>query len=289
MDTTLLQYFLVVAKTQHMTKAAQQLNITQPSLSTAIRRLESELGMPLFDRVGRSILLNEYGKIFYTGAAAAIQSLNTATEEMNLRKKRKSTFVQLACSRSPVNSQLIDFLLAQGINLKIDTVPSDWEHQLLHHTCDLVVTAGISNSRELEKVVLCSQKLVIVASRSHPLAKSTQIDPAELNHYAFCSTGHAHSLLNVAKEPLSDLGISPSIAFWGHNSADMLKAIHTGQYLGLMVERNLPGDPDLVTLPVTGMSISAPIYLYWNKRISDSYYLPAIRQDIIDFYQELSP
>ena len=60
MDTSTLRYFTVVAETQHMNRAAQLLNITQPSLSTSIKRLEAEIGYQLFDRSGRGIQLNDY-------------------------------------------------------------------------------------------------------------------------------------------------------------------------------------------------------------------------------------
>lgn len=64
MELLQLRYFLMVAKTGHMTSAAQKLNITQPVLSKSIRHLEDEVGVPLFDRVGRRIQLNDYGKGF---------------------------------------------------------------------------------------------------------------------------------------------------------------------------------------------------------------------------------
>jgi len=64
MDLLQLRYFRVVARVEHMTKAAEELSIAQPSLSKTIRRLEKEIGIPLFDRQGRSIRLNQFGKAF---------------------------------------------------------------------------------------------------------------------------------------------------------------------------------------------------------------------------------
>ena len=62
MELLQLRYFLVAAQYQHMTKAAEHLQIAQPALSQAIHRLEAELGVPLFERKNRSIELNEEGK-----------------------------------------------------------------------------------------------------------------------------------------------------------------------------------------------------------------------------------
>ncbi len=65
MELLQLRYFLVAAQYQHMTKAAEHLQIAQPALSQAIHRLEAELGVPLFERKNRSIELNDEGIIVY--------------------------------------------------------------------------------------------------------------------------------------------------------------------------------------------------------------------------------
>ncbi|EST51510.1 LysR family transcriptional regulator [Brevibacillus panacihumi W25] len=64
MDLLQLKYFQVVARLEHMTRAAEELHISQPSLSKMISRLEKHLGVPLFDRHGKQIRLNRFGKIF---------------------------------------------------------------------------------------------------------------------------------------------------------------------------------------------------------------------------------
>ncbi|PKL03461.1 MAG: LysR family transcriptional regulator, partial [Spirochaetae bacterium HGW-Spirochaetae-9] len=62
MNLILLKYFQVVAQENHITRASQKLNIAQPALSYSIARLESDLGVQLFDRVGRQIILNDCGR-----------------------------------------------------------------------------------------------------------------------------------------------------------------------------------------------------------------------------------
>jgi DNA-binding transcriptional LysR family regulator len=64
MDLLQLRYFRVVARLEHMTKASEELFIAQPSLSKTILRLEKEIGVPLFDRQGRALQLNQFGKAF---------------------------------------------------------------------------------------------------------------------------------------------------------------------------------------------------------------------------------
>lgn len=65
MDLLQLKYFCAIVEEGHMTRAAARLSIAQPALSASLGRLEKELGVSLFDRVGRNIYLNECGQSFY--------------------------------------------------------------------------------------------------------------------------------------------------------------------------------------------------------------------------------
>ena len=63
MEIQQLRYFTVAARYQHITKAAEEIHIAQPALTQIIKRLESEVGAPLFERNGRNIILTPEGKI----------------------------------------------------------------------------------------------------------------------------------------------------------------------------------------------------------------------------------
>ena len=76
MELLQLQYFRELARNGHLSKTAEALHIAQPSLSQTLKRLESEIGVPLFDRVGNRIVLNDSGRIFlkYTDEIFAVAS-----------------------------------------------------------------------------------------------------------------------------------------------------------------------------------------------------------------------
>ena len=76
MELNQLHYFLAVAKTENVTKAAQELFITQPALSRVILRLEKELGTTLFDRKGGRLVLNDRGKVFLSYIKPALEAIN---------------------------------------------------------------------------------------------------------------------------------------------------------------------------------------------------------------------
>lgn len=90
MDLNQLHYFIAVAETENLTKAAQKLFITQPALSRAISRLETELGLKLFDRKAHSLILNSNGQLFLQHVSMALDSLDSGIEALRqLNKKHR--------------------------------------------------------------------------------------------------------------------------------------------------------------------------------------------------------
>lgn len=82
MNLKRLEYFTALAKHLHFTRAAQELGIAQPALSQQIRKLEAELGVPLFERSNRHVALSEFGEAFEPRAQALLQQMRTARQEV---------------------------------------------------------------------------------------------------------------------------------------------------------------------------------------------------------------
>jgi DNA-binding transcriptional LysR family regulator len=83
MDLLQLRYFQAVARREHLSQAADELRVAQPSLSRAIARLEADLGVPLFDRVGRGLRLNRFGAGFLRRVDRALRELDDARRELD--------------------------------------------------------------------------------------------------------------------------------------------------------------------------------------------------------------
>ncbi len=82
MELLQLKYFYALAQSQHVTQTAEELHIAQPALTQTIHRLESELGVKLFRRSGRNIVLTEYGDYLQKKIAPVIKTLNEIPEDL---------------------------------------------------------------------------------------------------------------------------------------------------------------------------------------------------------------
>ena len=95
MELLQLRYFLTAAEYQHMTKAAEHLQIAQPALSQAIHRLEAELGVPLFERKNRSIELNEAGRLLQKRLIPIVSALDRIPGELRADQYMSSHTIHL--------------------------------------------------------------------------------------------------------------------------------------------------------------------------------------------------
>ena len=96
MDLASLRYFKAVAETQNMSKAAKSLFVSQSALSKSIRALEDELGGPLFLRTGKSLVLNEGGKILLRYATEILNQYSLMQTELSDYFGRESTDVSVS-------------------------------------------------------------------------------------------------------------------------------------------------------------------------------------------------
>ena len=77
-----LRWFVAVAEREHVTAAAAELHVSQPALSRALGRVQAHVGVPLFDRQGRNLRLNRYGRLYLERARRALAELDAGDAEL---------------------------------------------------------------------------------------------------------------------------------------------------------------------------------------------------------------
>lgn len=111
MDFLQLEYFLEVAKKGSMSSVADSMYVAQSSVSRSIARLEEQLGVSLFDRVGRGIVLNEFGKIFYNRAENILREFRDGVRELEGLREQMQGRVSISTNAA----RQINHLLAQFV------------------------------------------------------------------------------------------------------------------------------------------------------------------------------
>jgi len=109
-DLELYRVFYVVAKNKHMTKASEELHISQPAISQSIKKLEDQLGGTLFLRSNKGMELTEEGKMFYEYVKGALELINNAEHEFTSFKDLSKGEIKIGCSTTLTKLILIDVL-----------------------------------------------------------------------------------------------------------------------------------------------------------------------------------
>lgn len=207
-----LKVFTAVAKRLSFTKAAEEMNISQPAVSKHIRELENELKSKLFDRIGNRIELTIYGKTLLN-YAEKIRNINRDFEfEINKLKNIEKGKLKIGCSTTIANyvlpKLLADFNYSYP-DLKIELTVSNSEKisELLEKKeIDCGLTEGLRISSLLDYHTFMKDEIVLVAADKNLIKDSVTKD--DLRKYKFVSREKGSGTQEIIRDALKKFGIS---------------------------------------------------------------------------------
>jgi DNA-binding transcriptional LysR family regulator len=198
MNYNYLRYFSVLAQLEHYTLAAARLEISQPSLSSAIRSLENELGVKLFEKVGRNIRLTEEGRYFQKKVDAAMGELAAATETLLSSQENAPVVIRLGLvsgsAHGTVASQMAQCIHGSGRYRFHITEGSakDLMDLLRQEKLDMAIVDVTSRDRSLHFRKLRQRSFYAVVPVGHPLADRQSVEAADFGKYP--QIGFSHSM-----------------------------------------------------------------------------------------------
>ena len=188
MNYNYLRYFSVLAQVEHYTLAAARLGISQPSLSSAIHNLETELGgVKLFEKVGRNIRLTEEGRYFQEKVDFALRELNTAS--MTLRDSRSGApvVIRLGVISGTLDGTVarqITAYMAQNERIRFHVTEGSAEElmdMMRQEKLDLALLDTTNRDRSLHFRKLCQRAVYAALPTHHPLANQEELLPQQLS------------------------------------------------------------------------------------------------------------
>lgn len=220
MELTQLRYFAAVARTGNISRAAQELYVTQPNLSKSIARLEEELGVPLFDHRKGKIVLNDYGRCFLASVNLSLGELENGVRSIQRMYASNQNILTLGCSIDDLLPDVLRDFMPQHPEIGIRQFsgsPTELAERLGLHELDLMLTARPVSGEGYVFETLGRCDFVILCGQGHWLTRRTRVSVRELaEEKLICD----RSRMDV--ETLTALcqscGFSPNIAFEVDNS-----------------------------------------------------------------------
>ncbi|MBS4214034.1 LysR family transcriptional regulator [Neobacillus rhizophilus] len=214
MELLQLRYFLKVAKLEHMTRAAQELRIAQPALSKTIARLEEDLGVPLFDRKGRNIRLNSFGKVYLKKVEKALMLLDEGRREVEDLAGYERGRVFLATTTHKCFSDVIGSFISLHPDVKLQITQASKREkiqQLRNGEIDFCITFPPIEQSGIEGLSFLTEKIYLAVPHTHRFANRRNIDLSEVADDPFICIKKGNPFREMTDEFCQLAGFTPNI------------------------------------------------------------------------------
>ena len=276
-----LRYFVTLAHWEHYTKAAAELSITQPSLSHAIASLEQELGVNLFEKEGRNIVLTKYGRMFLEDVEKSMEILDSGIKTLKSAGAGEG-IIDLGFLRT-LGTDLVPELIKgykkeysdRNIEFNLNTgVTEDLLSGLKNKKYDMVICSKLPKEPGIDFIPIAQQRLVLAVPSDHPLAIRKTITLSETLEYPQIIFSKRSGLRSVIDELFDAAGGYPEVIY--EIKEDQVVAGFVSKGFGIAV---VPDMPILDTIDVKKVEITSPNWqrIFYLAFLKGKYISPAAR------------
>jgi len=268
MELLQLKYFQALALSEHVTATADALHVTQSSLSKTIQRLEEDVGAPLFDRVGRGLRLNDFGRSFLARAQRALLELDEGRREIADLVSPGHGVVSLAVTTASALPGLLRKFKQEQPNARfhVQMVADEELRQLLERgATDFCLASETVPLPDVEREVLLRDPVVLAVPSGHPLAARTSVTVAELRDEEFVGLREGFRKRQAIDAVCQRHGFSPRYVYEGDEPARINSLVDAG--LGIAF---VPGTSRVVGEGVRYLTVDEPaltreLVLLWHR------------------------
>ena len=238
-----LRYLIEVAERQHVTEAADNLNVAQSAVSYQITKLEEELGVKLLEKVGRNIKITQVGKIFLQFAKSALDTLEEGKEKVEEYLNPLGGTLHIGYP-----SSLSIYWLPNLISAYKEVAPNVNFH--LRHGSYAYLIDAVKNGEidlaflgpvpmkepDLEAKILFMENIVTLLPEHHPLADRKSLYLSDLRTDRFVLFPDGYVLRKIAVDACHEAGFEPNIASEGEDMDALKGLVSAGIGVSLLPE-----------------------------------------------------
>lgn len=303
MDLHYLEIFNTVAQQQSFTKASEILHISQPALSIQMKKLEEQIELKLFNKIGNKIYLSENGTMLYDYTQKIFAIIEEVENNISNKKEYVGGTLNLGGSNTP-GTYILPSIIGEfkkiypnvNINLHIGNT-SEIGHLINNGTLDIAVNGGNSlynNHIFVDK--LMDDKLIIAASPNNPFAKKDKITLTDLKKMSFIVHKTDSQLYAYYEKFIDDIHISENISMYLGSIDAIKRAVIANLGVSLMplAAVQLELEIGLLTkLPFEYQNEFYPYSLIYNKNkylsTTATKFIEVLKDNITTYYETLKP
>ncbi|MFB5192166.1 LysR family transcriptional regulator [Alicyclobacillus fastidiosus] len=292
MELLQLQYFQVVARLEHMTDAARSLHVTQSSLSKTIQRLEEDLGVPLFDRSGRSLRLNQFGRTFLHRVERALFELEQGRQEISDLSSPESGSVELAVNTAGMLPEILRKFRGKQphVHFHVQMSTTDEMRTLLRRgEVDFCLSSPPVRGDDIECQVMLLDSILVAVPKGHRLSDGSSIAVTELKDEWFVGLKRGYSTRDITDRICQSVGFTPKHVYEGDEPARLRSLVEADIGLAFVPESSTWGSTEgnVQYLRIEHRDFVREIGLSWHRRRYLSRTALEFREIATDYFNRL--
>ena len=295
MDLLQLQYFLRLATNEHVSKTAEQLHISQPSLSATIKKLETELGVPLFIRKGRNIVLSPYGQAYKAYVEEAFLALDNGRQAIDRLRNADDCTLNLGLLSPYVWTEVFQDFAHLHPEVRINRYSVEgyrYVDQILAGKIDLYL-GGINrvdalDDSKVQYTTLYEDDMVLLVHKSHPLAGASGVDLRNCREEHFINLDASTNLQQFISALFTQARYTPSVVMvCDYTLRDQMVAENHGVSITTKLAAQKTEARDVTYVPITWPAEKRRLGLVWRRGRVFSQSMQKFHDVACEFYRDI--
>ena len=287
MELHQLRYFIAVADEGNFSRAAAKVRVAQPSLSQQIRKLEAEIGQPLFDRLPRSVVITEAGRCLLEYARQILASIGDARRCVDELKGKIAGDVAVGAIPTIAPYVLPELVVTfqehyPDVTLHIvEDVTAGITRRVEAGELDIALASTCRPSPTLRRESIGKEPLLLLVPERHPLAKKTLIEFDDLKSQRFLLLHEMHCLSQQVHHLLESRRLLPEVALAGSQLSTIANMVAAGIGVSIVPQMMVKhhATPGCVSLPFAPPVPERELNVLYNPLRFQSKAAAAFRQE----------
>ena len=288
MEIRQLKHFCTIAQCGNLTRAAQKLHMSQPSLSRSLYSLESELGIQLFDRIGRNIALNDAGRFVLTRALNVLDAADTIKRdtEQFIYDENFSLDIYSPVPMGDMEKIIITFKQRYpNVRLRKAAWPSERLKDITPH---ITFFASPTIHKEANYLTLGEERVIIAVSRNNPLSERKSVRLADLADEQFVSVLSDSPFYKIVSDMFVEAGFEPHVIAEDQDYNQVFSYVANDFGIAIAPEITWFGRwrKEIASIPISDVHRKRYLHLKWPENTIMNWATLRFRDFVIDYFNE---
>ncbi|MZQ85619.1 LysR family transcriptional regulator [Paenibacillus sp. 5J-6] len=291
MELLQLHYFLAVARSEHVTEAARSLHVTQSSLSKTIQRLEEDLGVSLFDRIGRKLQLNEFGRRFLRRTERALFELEQGKQELSDLASPDNGTLELGVTSASVLPDILRQYRKKRPNIQFHVQMLTTVEMIMlleRGEVDYCLSSPPVERDDIECQIVFFDPILVAVPIGHRLANRSSVSLDELRDEWFVGLKIGYGTRDLMDPLCRSVGFVPHYVYEGDEPARLINLVEAEIGIAFLPSTARNERAQIKYLQIENHEVVRKIALLWHKSRYISAAALEFREIVVAYFEDLS-